>query len=80
MDVKFSRNKNDNLQSKSQSYATLVGTKTITPEDALTIADMTTDSVEIAAKGKKYWEEEEKKVAESQNNTNNQVNQGVVTE
>lgn len=80
MDVKFSRNKNDNLQSKSQSYATLVGTKTITPEDALTIADMTTDSVEIAAKGKKYWEEEEKRVAESQNNTNNQVNQGVVTE
>ncbi len=80
MDVKFSRNKNDNLQSKSQSYATLIGTKTITPEDALTIADMTTDSVEIAVKGKKYWEDEEKRVAESQNNTNNQVNQGIVTE
>lgn len=74
MDVKFSRNKNDNLQSKSQSYATLVGTKTITPEDALTIADMTTDSVEIAAKGKKYWEDEEKRVAEKN------VNQSVVAE
>lgn len=57
MDVKFSRNKSDNLQSKAQSYSTLVGTKTITPEDALTIADMTTDSVEMAEKGKKYWEE-----------------------
>ncbi len=68
MDIKFSRNKNDNLQSKAQSYATLVGTKTITPEDALTIADMTTDSVEIAAKGKKYWEDEAK---ESQTQTTN---------
>lgn len=74
IDVKFSRNKNDNLQSKSQSYAALIGTKTITPEDALTIADMTTDSVEIAAKGKKYWEEEEKRVAQEN------VNQGVVTQ
>ena len=81
LDVKFSRNKNDNLQSKSQSYATLIGTKTITPEDALTIADMTTDSVEIAAKGKKYWEEETQKSIENQQKVvQNQVNQGEVTE
>lgn len=84
MDVKFSRNKNDNLQSKAQSYATLIGTKTITPEDALTIADMTTDSVEIAAKGKKYWEEEKQNYLDNQQkvvqNQNNQVNKEQVAE
>ena len=85
IDVKFSRNKNDNLQSKAQSYSTLIGTKTITPEDALTIADMTTDSVEIAAKGKKYWEEQAQQTLENmqkaatQTTTNNQVNKSEVT-
>lgn len=69
IDVKFSRNKNDNLQSKAQSYVALVGTKTITPEDALTIADMTTDSTEIAAKGKKYWNDVAKETIENTTNT-----------
>lgn len=76
MDIKFSRNKNDNLQSKAQSYATLIGTKTVTPEDALTIADMTTDSVEIAAKGKKYWEEQAQQAIANMQQVSNQTNQG----
>lgn len=76
MDIKFSRNKNDNLQSKAQSYSTLIGTKTITPEDALTIADMTTDSVEIAAKGKKYWEEQAQQTLENMQQASN-LNQNV---
>lgn len=89
IDVKFSRNKNDNLQSKAQSYSTLIGTKTITPEDALTIADMTTDSVEIAAKGKKYWEEQAQQTLENMQkaatqtttnvNQNNKVNDSGVS-
>ena len=60
LDIKFSRNKTDNLQSKAQSYSTFIGTKTITPEDALEMCDVTTDVVEVAERGKKYWE----KVAE----------------
>ena len=60
LDIKFSRNKTDNLQSKAQSYSTFVGTKTITPEDALEMCDVTTDVVEVANRGKKYWD----KVAE----------------
>ena len=60
LDIKFSRNKTDNLQSKAQSYSTFVGTKSIAPEDALEMCDVTTDVVEVAARGKKYWD----KVAE----------------
>ncbi len=57
LDIKFSRNKTDNLQSKAQSYSTFVGTKTVTPEDALEMCDVTTDVIEVANRGKKYWDE-----------------------
>lgn len=56
LDIKFSRNKTDNLQSKAQSYSTFVGTKSIAPEDALEMCDVTTDVVEVAERGKKYWD------------------------
>ena len=62
IDVKLPRNKNDNLQTKAQSYATLVGTKTIAPEDALNIADMTTDTAEVIRRGDKYWSNRQKVV------------------
>lgn len=55
LDIKFSRNKTDNLQSKAQSYSTFIGTKTVSPEDALEMCDVTTDVVEVAERGKKYW-------------------------
>ena len=79
LDIKFSRNKTDNLQSKAQSYSTFVGTKTVAPEDALEMCDVTTDVVEVAERGKKYWdkvaEENMKKQQEmmkkSQENSNN---------
>lgn len=56
LDIKFSRNKTDNLQSKAQSYSTFVGTKSIAPEDALEMCDVTTDVVEVATRGKQYWD------------------------
>ena len=56
IDIKFSRNKTDNLQSKAQSYSTFIGTKTVSPEDALEMCDVTTDVVEVAERGKKYWD------------------------
>lgn len=77
MDIKFTRNKNDNLQSKAQSYSTMIGTKTIAPEDCLEMADMTTDVAEVVARGKKYWEEQAQQTLENMqqaaniNNTNN---------
>ena len=77
MDIKFSRNKTDNLQSKAQSYSTLVGTHTVTPEDALTIVDLTTDSVEMAAKGKKYWEDVSRETPETIDLTKRNQNQNI---
>ena len=84
IDVKFTRNKNDNLQTKAQSYSTLIGTKTLHPADALEISDMTTDITEVIKRGEKYWEqvaiknlEMQKKSQEvlgknkEENNTNN---------
>lgn len=69
MDIKFTRNKNDNLQSKAQSYSTLIGTKTIAPEDCLEMADMTTDVSEVVARGQKYWEEQAAKSLETMQKT-----------
>lgn len=57
LDVKFTRNKNDNLQTKAQAFSTLHGTKTLDPADSLEMCDMTTDVVEVIDRGKKYWEE-----------------------
>ena len=55
IEIKFSRNKNDNLLVKTQSYSNLIATKTVAPEDAVTICDFTNDAKEITAKGESYW-------------------------
>ena len=72
IDVKFSRNKNDNLQTKAQSFSTLISTEKIAPVDALEMADITTDVTEVAQRGEKYWEEQKQK----ENNQTNLVNNG----
>ena len=70
IDIKLPRNKNDNLQTKAQSYATIVATKTVAPEDALNIADMTTDTREVIRRGEEYWnkkqEEENTRIQKQQ--------------
>ena len=70
IDIKLPRNKNDNLQTKAQSYATIVATKTVAPEDALNIADMTTDTTEVIRRGEEYWnkkqEEENTRIQKQQ--------------
>lgn len=85
LDVKFTRNKNDNLQTKAQAFSTLHGTKTLDPADAMEICDMTTDVVEVIDRGKKYWadvaeqnlqlQKRTQEVLQSENNTttNNKV-------
>lgn len=72
LDIKFSRNKTDNLQSKAQSYSTFVGTKTIAPEDALEMCDVTTDIVEVATRGKDYWDKVSQENIEKQKTLTNQ--------
>lgn len=69
IDIKMPRNKHDNIQSKAQSYSTLVGTNTIAPEDALSMADMTNDITGVVERGKKYQEEQTEKAKENMVNT-----------
>lgn len=57
IDIKFSRNKSDNLLTKTQSYSTLMGTQTISPLDALEIVDVTTNVSEVVTRGEKYWKD-----------------------
>lgn len=66
IDVKFTRNKNDNLQTKSQAFSTLHGTRTLDPADSLEICELTTDVVEVIERGKKYWDEVAQKNLEAQ--------------
>ena len=56
IEIKFSRNKNDNLSTKAQAYSTLIATETLDPRDALDIVDITTNVNEIASRGEKYYE------------------------
>jgi hypothetical protein len=55
VDIKFSRNKNHNLLVKTQSYTTLVATRTISPADCLAIVDLVTDTSEYIQRGEEYW-------------------------
>lgn len=55
VDIKFSRNKNNNLLVKTQSYETLLRTKTLSPEDCLTIVDLVSDVNEYITRGKSFW-------------------------
>lgn len=58
VDIKFSRNKNNNLLVKSQSYATLLATKTLSPADCLTIVDLVSDVNEFISRGETFWGED----------------------
>lgn len=55
VDIKFSRNKNNNLLVKTQSYQTLIATKTLAPADCLTIVDLVSDVNEYIARGETFW-------------------------
>lgn len=71
IDIKLPRNKNDNIQTKSQSFSTLMSTNAIAPEDALAMADMTTDITGVVERGKKYNANTNK---EGQNSNKNDIN------
>lgn len=71
IDVKFSRNKNDNLQVKAQAFSTLHSTRALDPTDSLEMCDLTTDVVDVAKRGEKYWEQKEN-VQKETNNPNDE--------
>lgn len=55
VEIKFSRNKNNNLLVKTQSYATLIATKTLSPADCLIVVDLVSDVNEFMARGELFW-------------------------
>ena len=57
IDIKFNRNKTNNLLIKTQSYQSLLSTKTLAPADCLTIADLVSDVNEYVARGELYWKD-----------------------
>lgn len=75
LDVKLPRNKNDNLQTKAQSFSTLHGTKTLDPTDSLEMCDLTTDVVEVIERGNKYWKEVSEQNLELQKKTQEVLSQ-----
>jgi len=64
VDVRFSRNKTDNIQSKAQAFATFNGTKTIAPDDALEFVDATNNAIEVIERGQEFWEKKEREKLE----------------
>lgn len=73
VDIKFSRNKNDNLQSKVQSGATLYSMG-VAKADIANAMDITTDTTEFVRRWEKAEEDKQKKAQEmitKQNQNNN---------
>ena len=58
VDIKFSRNKNNNLVVKTQGYSILLATKTLTPADCLTIVDLVSDVNQFIDRGQAFWGDE----------------------
>lgn len=57
VDIKFSRNKNNNLLVKTQSFQTILATKTLSPADCLTIVDLVSDVNEYVTRGQDFWKD-----------------------
>ena len=58
IDIKFSRNKSNNLLVKTQAYQTLIATKTLAPVDCLAIVDLVSDVNEFVMRGEAFWGED----------------------
>ncbi len=54
IEVKFSRNKADNLTEKASAMRNLVDSGIIAPIDAIELADLTTDPLSMAERGEEY--------------------------
>ena len=74
IDVKYPRNKRNNLQSKAQSFATLHGTHVFDPVDTLSMVNLTNDIEETIERGNKYWNERQQETLIQQQNSDGSTN------
>lgn len=81
IDLIIGRHSQDNLQTKTQAFSTLVATNKLATIDCLELSNLTNRTSEMVERGKKEQEENEKKALEqaqkTQGNTN--TNQSVET-
>lgn len=56
IDIKFIRNRTDNLLNKSQAFSNLMSTKEISPTDGIGLIGITNDPKGMAQRGETYWE------------------------
>ena len=56
IDIKFIRNRTDNLVNKSTAFATLMGTKQVAPQDGISLIGITNDPKGMAQRGQEYWD------------------------
>lgn len=66
IDLKYPRNKTDNLSTKVQAMAGLHNLKIMAPEDTLEIGDITTDIAEVVQRGEAYWKQKNEEAFEEQ--------------
>lgn len=69
INIKFSRNKNNNLLVKTQAYMNLISTKTLDPADCLTIVDLVSDVNDYMERGKTFWGEQFASIDETKQST-----------
>ena len=66
IDIKYPRNKTDNLSTKAQAMSTLLNMRIMAPEDVLEIGDVTTDIEEVVKRGEEYWQQKKEQEIEDQ--------------
>lgn len=66
VDIKYPRNKTDNLNSKTTAMSTMLATQIMAPEDVLDIVDITSDNAEVVARGEEYWRKKKEEQLEDQ--------------
>ena len=66
VDIKYPRNKTDNLNSKVTAMATMLNTQVMAPSDVLDIVDITSDNTEVIERGEEYWKKKKEENFEEQ--------------
>jgi SPP1 family phage portal protein len=56
IEVKFVRNRTNNLLNMSQAFANFVSTQQMSPEDAISLIGVTSDPKGMAQRGQEYWD------------------------
>lgn len=75
IEVKFVRNRTNNLVNMSQAFSNFMQTEKISPEDGISIIGITSDPKGMAARGKEYWDGVAKEQSKENQTTQTEVKQ-----